>query len=347
MVRVGIVGIGFMGWIHWLAYRRASGIEVRGIATRDPVKRTGDWRGIKGNFGPAGEKVDLSEIRVYETVEQLAADPEIDVVDICLPPHAHEEAALAALAAGKHVFCEKPLAVSLEACDRLVEAARRADRQLVVGHVLPFFPEFAEVRRTVENGSLGRPTGGRFHRIISDPTWLSDFYDAERVGGPVVDLHVHDAHFIRTLFGMPRTVDAVGRMRGEVVEYFEAIYRFDDPGLVVTAGGGVILSQARPFTHGFEIRFEQGTMQFDFAAYVDQPETMPLKVLRNDGSIVRPEFPGADSLDGFIAEVHELRDAVTSGRASELLGGAAARDAIAIGNAVTRSVREGKPVAIG
>jgi len=162
----------------------------------------------------------------------------------------------------------------------------------------------------------------------------------------VVDLHVHDAHFIRILFGMPREVDAVGRMRGDVVESFEAIFRFDDPQRVVAASGGVIESQARPFTHGFELQFERATLQFEFAAFTDLPETMPLKILTADGSIERPQFGSADSIDGFVAEIQELRDAVRENRPSTLLSGALARDAIAICHAVTRSVRDRKAVAI-
>ena len=62
-LRVGIAGIGFMGWIHYLAYRKAPGVEVAAICTRDKKKLAGDWRGIRGNFGPPGEKVDVSGMK--------------------------------------------------------------------------------------------------------------------------------------------------------------------------------------------------------------------------------------------------------------------------------------------
>lgn len=347
MIRVGIAGVGFMGWIHWLAYRRIPGIQVTAIATRDAAKRAGDWTSIKGNFGPPGEHVDLSGIRVHEDALALAQDPNVDLVDICLPPHAHVSAALAAFQAGKHVFCEKPLAVTLEDCDRLVAAAAQAQRQLLVGHVLPFFPEFAAARAVIASGRFGAVIGGYFKRIISDPTWLADFYDPIQVGGPVVDLHVHDAHLLRILFGMPKSVDASGRMRGQVVESFQAIYRFDDPRKVVAATSGVIDSQARPFTHGFELQLERATLQFEFAATSDAAETMPLKVLTADGRIERPELVGGDPIDGFVAEIEEVRRSIELNEPSELLGGAAARDAIAICHAVTDSVRQGGPVMLG
>ena len=341
MVRVGIVGIGFMGWIHWLAYQRASGVEVRAIATRDEAKRRGDWTSIRGNFGPPGGHVDLSQVAIYDDIAKMVAAPDIDVVDICLPPHLHLAAALQAFEHGKHVFCEKPLAVSLADCDQLVAAAKKSGRQLIVGHVLPFFPEFAAARRMVESEEYGRPIGGMFKRIISDPTWLTDFYDAQRVGGPVVDLHVHDAHFIRTLFGMPQSVSAVGRLRGEVVESFQALFRFADQSIVVGASSGVIPSQGRPFTHGFELQLERATLQFELAAFADgQVEVMPLKVLTSDGQVVRPQAGPHDDIEGFVSEIDELKRAVESNSPSPLLGGEMARDAIAICHAVSKSVME-------
>ena len=93
MIQVGIAGIGFMGWIHWLAYQNVAGIRVGAIASRDPKRRAGDWRGIQGNFGPPGEQVDLAGVRAYETLEALLADPAIDAVDLCLPPYLHAEGA--------------------------------------------------------------------------------------------------------------------------------------------------------------------------------------------------------------------------------------------------------------
>ena len=89
MLKVGIAGLGFMGWIHWLAYQKTEGVEVAAICTPEAHRRAGDWTDIKGNFGPPGEKVDLSNVRTYETLEELFADEQLDFVDICLPPAMH------------------------------------------------------------------------------------------------------------------------------------------------------------------------------------------------------------------------------------------------------------------
>ena len=117
----------------------------------------------------------------------------------------------------------------------MVEASRTSGKQVLVGHVLPFVPEYAAARRMIDEGRHGKLLGGSFKRVISDPTWLKDFYDPTKVGGPLVDLHVHDAHLIRLLFGMPTAVASQGRMKGDVVAYCQSMFRFPDRSLVVSA----------------------------------------------------------------------------------------------------------------
>src|SRR5919109_2413322 len=101
MIRIGIVGVGFMGMIHYLAGGRLRGGRVAAVCSRDPKKLAGDWRGIRGNFGPPGEVMDLSALKKYDSLEALLADPEIDLVDVCNPTHLHAPTAGAALRAGK------------------------------------------------------------------------------------------------------------------------------------------------------------------------------------------------------------------------------------------------------
>ena len=348
MIRVGILGIGFMGWIHWLAYQKSKGVKVGAICTRDDKKLAGDWREIKGNFGPPGEQVDLKNVSAYGDLPSLLRDDSIDLVDICLPPHLHVDATLAALKAGKHVFVEKPMALAAGDCDRMVAAARKADRQLLVGHVLPLLPEYAKARQIVSSGKYGRAIGGHFKRVISDPLWLKDFYDPHKAGGPLLDLHVHDAHFIRLMFGMPTAVSSHGRMRGEVVEYCNTQFQFSDRSLVVSAASGVINQQGRPFTHGFELHLEKASLYFDFAVLADgKNQQTPLTLLDHRGKVEYPTLPTGDPmLAAFEEEIKEVVRSVRSGKPSDLLGGDLARDAVVLCHKQTRSVQTGKPVKV-
>jgi hypothetical protein len=92
----------------------------------------------------------------------------------------------------------------------------------------------------------------------------------------------------------------------------------------------VINQQGRPFNHGFEWHMEKGTIQFEFAAFADGAETMPLKILTADGGVERPLRENSDELAGFVAEIEEVRSCVTADRDSDILGATLARDAIAI-----------------
>ena len=347
MIRVGIAGIGFMGWIHYLAYQKVSGVQLGAVAEPNEKRLHGDWRDIKGNFGPPGEMVDLSGVAQYADYHDMLADPNIDLIDICLPPSMHAQATVAAFEAGKHVFCEKPMALTTADCDAMVQAGRKAGKQLYIGHVLPFFTEYAHALKLIHSGQYGKLLGGTFKRVISDPLWLKDFYDPNRVGGPLIDLHIHDAHLIRMLFGMPKSLICHGRTRGEnVVDYCNTLFRFDDPRLVVFATSGVINQQGRPFTHGFEIHLEKATIHYEFAAFADEPELMPLKILPDDGQVVRPEVGGGDPTDSFQDEIAEVVRCVEADEPSKVLTGDLARDAIVLCHKQTESVLEGREVEI-
>src|SRR5438045_2284389 len=143
MVRIGIAGIGFMGMIHYLASQKLQGAKVIALCSRDKKKLDGDWRSIQGNFGPRGEMMDLSGLKKFAHLDDMLADKDIDLIDICNPTNLHPETALKALAAGKHVLVEKAIALDTKDADAMVAAAGKAGKLLMVAHVLPFFPEFA------------------------------------------------------------------------------------------------------------------------------------------------------------------------------------------------------------
>ncbi len=345
MLNVGIVGIGFMGMIHYLAYQRLRGVKVAAVCEQDPVRRGGDWRTIKGNFGPPGEMMDLSGVKQYGELDAMLADPAIDLVDICLPTALHPDATIKSFIAGSHALCEKPIALKPADADAMVAAAEKARRMLMIGHVLPFFPEYGFAYDAITGGKYGRMLGGHFKRIISDPTWVPRFYDPQVIGGPMLDLHVHDAHFIRLTCGMPRSVQCTGTMRGEVVERFHAQFRFDDPQLIVTAASGVIAQQGRPFTHGYEIYLEKATLLFDFAVIGAEPVlATPVTVLTADGKVERPTFPSGDAITSFENELGQVVRAVESGTPSPLLAGDLARDAVVICQKETEAVETGQRI---
>lgn len=328
MIRVGLVGIGFMGWIHQLAYRRSKSAKLAAFCSSDSKKRDGDWRGILGNFGPPGAQISLEGIDVFESLEQMVRSPEIDVIDICLPPHLHTAAAILAMEHGKDVLCEKPLALNAEDCSQILRTSEQTQRMLMVAHVLPYMGAFAFATELVAKKTYGKPIGGYFKRIISDPTWIPDFYAKDKVGGPLVDLHVHDLHWIQLLFGNPNGVHAVGRMQGDVAKFAHVVYDFGNAGVAVASTSGVIDGPGRPFTHGFELHLENATLQHEFAAYSDAAETMPLKIVTRDGEVLRPELPVGDDVDAFVAEIEDMAASVRTRTTAPRLDGSLAAKAV-------------------
>jgi predicted dehydrogenase len=346
-LRVGIVGIGFMGMIHYLAWQKVKGARVTAVTTRDEKKLKGDWRSIKGNFGPPGEQMNLTGIHGYRELDELLADPSVDLVDICLPPNLHADAVIAALKAGKHVLCEKPIALDSRTAAKMLRAAETSGRQLLVAQVLPFLGEYAAAHKLIAGGKYGRLLGGHFKRFISEPKWIPDFFDPKTVGGPMIDLHIHDAHFIRLIAGMPKAVFTTGRLRGEVAELFTSQFLFDDAQLAITATSGIIRQQGRAFTHGFEIHLERATLAFDFAVVADQPRVnIPLTLFSADGRVSEPAVGASDPVEGFVAELGEVARSIRTGRVSLLLDGGLARDALVLCEKQTASLAAGRLVKI-
>lgn len=340
MVRIGIVGIGFMGMIHYLGARGLKDAAVRAICSRDPKKRAGDWRSIHGNFGPPGEMMDLSGVKAYDALPALLADPEIDLVDICLPTNLHAEATIAAVRAGKDVLVEKAIALKAEEADAMLEAARQAKRLLMVAQVLPFFPEFAFAAEYVRSGAGGALRAAHFKRIISKPDWSAEIADVEKTGGPGIDLHIHDTHFIGLLCGVPKEVYARGVVENGSVHHLTTHYLYDGGPPCVTCSSGALCQPGRPFVHGFEIFLERATLVYESG-------TQPLTVLTADGKSERPELPGGtDPTAAFTAELQAAVDGVRAGREPDLLSGRLARDALVMCQKECESVLAGRAVRI-
>jgi predicted dehydrogenase len=339
MVRIGIVGLGFMGMIHYLAARRLNGASVTAIHTRDAKKLAGDWRGVRGNFGPPGEVMDLGSVHRHARFEDLLADKDVDLIDICTPTGQHEAMTIAALKAGKHVLVEKPIAIETAAADRMLAAAKAANRLLMVGQVLPFFPEFAFLADAVKSGKYGSLLGGQFKRIISRPDWSKAIGDVAETGGPAIDLHIHDTHFIRLICGMPKQVVGTGRTEGDAVTHLNALYLYGPGGPTVACASGALAQKGREFVHGFEVYFEMATLTHESGV-------QPLTVLPAGGGSERPALGDGDPLAGFAAELQAAVDGVNAGKAPDLLSGQLARDALVLCHRECESVRTGRPISV-
>jgi predicted dehydrogenase len=327
--------------IHYLASRQLPGARVAALCSRDRKKLSGDWTGIRGNFGPAGTHMDLGDVRRHERFEQLLADPDIDLIDVCTPTHQHAEMALAALQAGKHVLVEKAIALTTDDADAMVVAARKAGKLLMVAHVLPFMGEFRFAAEAVRGGAHGKLLGGHLTRVISRPDWSADIGDAAKTGGPAVDLHIHDTHFVGLIAGVPQAVFSTGLQAPDgSVDYLTTSYLYGKGGPALSCSSGAVAMKGRPFVHGFELYLEKATLVYSSGGPA-------LTVLEQDGTSHTPDLGGSgDPVTGFAAEIQTAVDAVASGKEPDLLSGQLARDALVLCFRECESVRTGQVVRV-
>jgi predicted dehydrogenase len=340
MVRIGLAGIGFMGMIHFLATQKVPGAKITAICSRDKRKLAGDWRGIKGNFGPPGQVMDLSGIHAYDDYQTLLDDPSIDLIDLCTPTDQHAPMAIAALKAGKHVLVEKAIALNSREADQMLAAAKKAGKLLMVGHVLPFFSEFAFAHKLIEKGEHGRLVAAHFTRVISKPEWSEAIGDAAKTGGPAVDLHVHDTHFVSLIAGVPGKVFSTGHTVGDSVEYLTTSYLYGDNGPTITCSSGAIAMAGRSFLHGFEIYLEDATLAFSSAG-------TPLTLFPRKG---KPKLISLksqnDPINAFQAEITSAVTAIKAGEVKGPLDAQLARDALVLCLKEIESVLCAKPVIV-
>ena len=310
MVRIGIIGVGFMGYTHFEGAKDLANAKVTAIATRDEKKLAGDWTSIQGNFGPPGGHVDVSELKCYSNYHDLLADPDIDLVDICLPTDKHFDVVMDSLRAGKATLVEKPISVDLRQAEEMVKAAEAAGVPLLVAHVLPFFPEFRFAAESIQDGRFGKLNAAHFTRVICKPDWSSDMSDFRKLGGWGIDLHIHDNHFIAHACGRPDGVFSRGMMQDGFVNHVHTSYLYKDGPAVSCVSGG-IAAKGLAFSHGYELYFENATVLFDAGTLaVEGVVSRPLRVITNDGKMTHPEPGGTGKWCGAFTD--ELQVAVNA-----------------------------------
>ncbi|MDB5045180.1 MAG: putative dehydrogenase [Deinococcus sp.] len=183
-MRVGIIGSGSMGQVHARAWH-ALGVEF-GVYSRD-AERAAQLAAEHGAV-------------TYPDLATLLAD--VTVVDVCLPTYLHRETVEAAARAGRHVVCEKPLALSNEDAAAMVQACEAAGVRLFVAMVVRFFPQYRSARDLVQAGRIGTPRVLRLRRVSSPPYGgTSWFADETKSGGMILDLMLHDIDYALWLAG--------------------------------------------------------------------------------------------------------------------------------------------------
>ena len=201
------------------------------------------------------------DYRTYTDLDEMLAKEEIDVVDICLPTYLHKEYTVRMLRAGKHVQCEKPMALNAADCAEMIAVAKECGKHLMVGQCLRFYAPYLALKAELESGKHGRVLTARFERLSTLPTWgyQNWFVDFEKSGGEMLDMSIHDYDMARYLFGDPKKVSAVTCDR-EVREQTSHGRLFYEDGMIVTVDGSWAEAKTFPFSCPFRVACEKATI---------------------------------------------------------------------------------------
>lgn len=337
MVKVGLIGLGFMGRMHLENYRKQAQAKIVAVSDTIPERLKGDLSG-GGNI-PTGEDIfDFSGMRTYEKAEELIADKEVDLVDICLPTHLHAEFTIKALKEGKHVLCEKPMAGSLEECDSMIEVAERAGRKLMIGQCLRFWPEYEVLKDYTENGKLGKLVSLFCFRGGGTPIWSAGNWILQKgkSGGALLDQHIHDIDTINFLLGLPESVSSQGRniIKGSGLDVVSTNYYYPD-GPVINALDNWVLNGDFGFSMTYLASFEKGNIVFDTRL------NPTIKVNPDEGKGFTPELPSGD---GYSREIDYFLRCILDDKPVERVPPQSARNSVRIALAEMKSVEENRPV---
>jgi len=318
MVRVGVIGSGFAGSTHARACLGIDGVQVVAVAAA-----------TEAEAAPLAQEC---AARALGSVDELFGDRSIDVIVVASPTYLHVTHATAAAKAGKHVFCEKPLARTLEEADAIVQACEGAKVTLGVGHVVRFFPEYRHARALIHGGVLGRPGLATFTRgtfpVGKTRAW---YMDDEKSGRVLLDLMLHDLDTARWWFGEPELVHArtVGGTGG--LDYALATLRYRDRPIVHLEASW---AEHAGFRTTFEVRGERGMLTHDSRAsapfQVQAPAIDGLPAVMP--ATTTHETPYRAQLRSFFARLAAGREPVVGARDGY--------NSLALGLAVARAARE-------
>lgn len=328
MIAVALLGGGFMGAAHAAAYRSlADRVRVKALLSRGSDRS----RKLAASLGA----------RLVGDLDEAVNDPDLDAVDICLPTYLHRKAAETAFSAGRHVFLEKPLALTLAEGDSILSAAEQSGRILMVGHVLRFWPGYLKLHETVAGGSLGRPRAISAYRLSPPAEWNSWMEDPSLSGGVALDVMIHDLDQVNWLLGRPVSVLARSPNPGHVIATVEC-----ERGTVGFVEASMSMPAQYPFSSGIRVLCEAGAAEYQFRAApaseggnIGRPHLVSgLQIYPSGGS----NRVNVDRADPWQMEVEYFLECIEQRRAPDRGTGEQARLALLAALTVNRSLLSGK-----
>ncbi len=335
MLKVGLVGYGFMGHMHADCYQASGKAVISAVADIQAGKRD--------------EAAAAFNCPVFDSLESLLDSADVDIIDICLPTGLHEQHFDLALAEGKHVLCEKPMALTVEACDRMIGAAAKSPAKAMVAHVIRFWPEYQVLKQIVDSGEIGPVLWVNARRLSPLPMWSWEGWmiDPARSGGASLDMAIHDVDFVRYLIGSPGEITSLGA--SDAGAGMLALGRNHEGGAKSSIEVSFGLPQGWPFQMALLVVGERGTIQL---ASTKSPS---LVIYPASGGSHAPAVPkptgkasatggNVSDLGGYLNEINYFLDCVRNDKVPDLVSLVDAREAVRICLAAQQSMESGEAV---
>ena len=247
MIKIGLIGCGFMGTMHANCYNAIDGVQVVAVA---------DVRRDKAEALAA-----LSDAKIYATGMELIENETLDAIDICLPTYLHASHAEAAMRKCKNVFIEKPVALTVKECERLLKVQKETGAGVQVGQVIRFWDEYVWLKDLIDSKNYGEVQNAAFRRMSPRPDgWEHWFLDSDKSGGAALDLHIHDVDYMLYVFGEPKSFSTVLAHGGERNSYVATVA--DYFGKSVLIEGSWDFPADYPFEMMFRVKFEKAVAEY-------------------------------------------------------------------------------------
>jgi len=339
-INIGLVGLGFMAATHIRAYRQVEGVRIAAICNPSGRHLDGDFTNVAGNVGATDPvKLDMAGVKATKDFADLLNDSEIHAIDICAPTKAHKELAIAALRAGKHVLCEKPLARMSTVAREIVAEAAKSRGIFMPAMCLRFWPEWAWLQEAIASNRYGLVLAARFRRVAEPPGWgKNTFFNGAESGGGLFDLHIHDTDFVQFCFGRPKSVFSSGYVKfSGAIDHVVTQYEVTS-GAIVHAEGSWAMTPGFGFNMSYTVNFERATADYDIAR---GKEALRLSE-EGQGARVIP----FDAPDGYVGELKHFVDCVRNGRAPTVVTAKDGLASVEICEAEERSVNQRQIVSL-
>jgi len=251
VVNVGILGAGFMGKMHAECYYNLANAKLVAVGDVDREK--------------AGELAKNHNAHALSQPEKVIENEDIDLIDVCLPTFLHKEYVIKAAQAGKHVLCEKPIALTVQDAEEMIRVAEIAKVKFMIAQVIRFWPEYIMLKQTYENKRLGRILSINLSRLSAAPTWSwrDWMLDSAKSGSALVDLHIHDTDYLLCLLGKPSFVFTQGSKSDIGYGHIFTTFTFPNGVVAFAEAGWDIMIDNFPFVVAFRAIFEKGVVDFN------------------------------------------------------------------------------------